>query len=164
MIPLQSFQPRWSYDQPIGDHNHYRRRCVYKHINTILYWILGKHIVHEPTPRCVHIMAGFSTCGDAIPNASPPTRNGIGFYPSALGRLLLAIRLSTSQRISKYYSLIKFWIAPKRYTRPPRHGTQQSILTQSITKNRPFHNPSHGRSIRQGSRLGGYYKEIKTCH
>ena len=164
MIPLQSFQPRWSYDQPIGDHNHYRRRCVDEHINTILYWILGKHIVHEPTPRRVHIMAGFSTCGDAIPNASVSTHNGIGFYPSALGRLLLAIRLSTSQRISKYYSLIKFWIAPRRCTYPPGDGTQQSILTQSITKNRPFHNPSRGRSIRQGGRLGGNYKEIKTCH
>ena len=164
MIPLQSFQSIWSYGLPIGSPNHYRRRCVYKHIYSIFYWILGKHIVHEPTPCRVHIMAGFSTSGDAITSASVSTRNGIGFCPYALGRLLLAIRLSTSRRISKYYFLIKFWIAPRRYTDSPRHGIHQSNLTQSITKNRPFHNPSRGRSIRQGGRLGDNYKEIKTCH
>jgi len=164
MIPLQSFQPRWSYGLPIGDHNQYRRRCVYKHSNSILYWILGKHVVHEPTPHSVHIIASLSTCGDAIPIASVSTHNGLASSTPFMGRLLSAIRLSTSRRISKYYFLIKFWIAPRRCTYQPRHGIHQSNLTQSITKNRPFYNPSRGRSIRQGGRMGGNYKEIKTCH
>ena len=164
MIPLQSFQPRWSYGLPIGTHNQYRRKCVYKHSNSILYWILGKHAVHKPPPHSVHIIASLSTRGDAIPIAWVSTHNGLASSTPFMGRLLSAIRLSTSQRISKYYFLIKFWIAPRRCTYPPGDGTQQSILTQSITKNRPFHNPSRGRSIRQGGRLGGNYKEIKTCH
>ena len=164
MIPLQSSLPGWSHDLPIGSHNHYRRRCVYKHIYSILYWILGKHIAHEPPPRHVHIMAGLGTCGDAIPIASVPTHKLLDFTNPTLGALLWSICQSISRKISEYYFLIKFWIAPRRYTHPPRRGIHQSNLTQSITKNRPFHNPSRGRSIRQGRRLGGNYKEIKTCH
>jgi len=37
-------------------------------------------------------------------------------------------------------------------------------LYQSKPKNRPFHNPSRGRSIRQGGRMGDNYKEIPKCH
>ena len=164
MIPLQSFQPEWSYDLPFGKHNYYRRKCVYKHINSIINWICGKHIAHELPPRLVHIIAGSRTCADAIPNASVPTHNGPGFTNPTLGALLLSIRQGTSQRISKYQFIIKFLITPRRNAHPPRRGIHQSNLTQSITKNRPFYNPSRGRSIRQGSRLGGNYKEIKTCH
>jgi hypothetical protein len=164
MIPLQSFWPRWSYALPIGIHNHYRRGCVYKHIYSILYWILGKHIVHQPPPRHVDIMAGISACTAQIPIASIPTHNGPDSSALSLGALLLSIRQSTPRRISKYYFLIKLWVAPRRYTHTPEDGKQQSNLTQSITKNRPFCNPSRGRSIRQGGRLGGNYKEIKTCH
>jgi hypothetical protein len=31
-------------------------------------------------------------------------------------------------------------------------------------KNRPFYNPSRGRSIRQGGRMGDNYRRYKTCH
>jgi hypothetical protein len=164
MIPLQSFWPSWSYCLPIDKHNVYRRICAYRHSNTILYWILGKHIEHELPARHAHFMAGLSTCADAIPIASVPTRSGLASSTLGLGALLLSISQSTRQRISKYYFLIKLWIAPRRCTHPPVDGIQQSNLTQSITKNRPFYNPSRGRSIRQGGRLGGNYKEIKTCH
>ena len=164
MNPLQSFWPKWSYALPIGIHNHYRRRCVSKHTHSILYWILGKHIVHQLPPRHVRIMAGLSTCTDQIPIASICTHNGPDTSTSSLGALLLSIGQSTSRRISKYYFLIKLWVAPRRHTHPPGDGKQQSNLTQSITKNRPFYNQSRGRSIRQGSRLGGNYKEITTCH
>ena len=164
MILLQSFWSRWSYGLPIGKYNHYRRGCVLRHTHSILYWILGKHIVHEPPARHVHIMAGLSTCSDAMPIASAPTRNGLIFTTPTLGALLVSICQSTRQRISKYYFLIKLWITPRRCTHPPGDGKQQSILTQSITKSRPFYNQSRGRSIRQGGRLGGNYKEITTCH
>ena len=164
MNPLQSLWPRWAYGLPIGNHNHYRRRCVDRHIYSIIYWILGKHIEHEPPTRHVHIMAGLRKCADAIPIASVPTRSCLAFSTLELGALLASIRQRASRRISKYYLLIKLWIAPRRHTHPPGGGTPQPNLTQSITKNRPFNNPSRGRSIRQGSRLGGNYKEIKTCH
>jgi hypothetical protein len=164
MNPLQSFRPRCLYALPIGIHNDYRRRCVHKHTYLILYWILGKHIVHQRPPRHVHIMAGLSACTAQMPIASVPTHNGPDSSASSLGALLLSIGQSTSRRISRYYFLMKLWIAPRRYTHPPGDGKQQSNLTQSITKNRPFYNPSRGRSIRQGSRLGGNYKEIITCH
>jgi hypothetical protein len=164
MNPSQSFWPRWAYGLSNGNHNHYRRRCVHRHTHSIIYCMLGKHIEHEPPARHVHIMAGLSRCSDAMPIASVPTRNGLIFTTPTLGALLASICQSTSRRISKYYFLIKLWIAPRRCTHPPGDGTRQSILTQSITKNRPFYNPSRGRSIRQGGRLGGNYKEIKTCH
>jgi hypothetical protein len=164
MIPLQSFWPRWSYALPIGIHNHYRRMCVSKHTHLILYWILGKHIVHQLPSRHVGMMAGLSTYLNQMPIASVLTHNGPDSSTSSIGALLLSIRQSTSRRISKYYFLIKVWIAPRRYTHSPVGGKQQSNLTQSITKNRPFYNPSRGRSIRQGGRLGGNYKEITRCH
>jgi hypothetical protein len=78
MNPLQSFRPRWAYGLPNDNHNHYRRRCVYRHIHSILYWILGKHIEHKPSTRHLDIMAGLSTCADAMPIALVPTRNGLG--------------------------------------------------------------------------------------
>jgi hypothetical protein len=164
MNPLQSFRPRCLYALPIGIHNDYRRRCVNRHTGSMLHWILGKHIVHQPPPRHVDIMAGISACTTQIPIASIPTHNGPDSSTSSLGALLLSIGQGTSQRISKCYFLIKAWIAPRRYTHPPGDGKQQSNLTQSITKNRPFYNPSRGRSIRQGGRLGGNYKEITRCH
>jgi hypothetical protein len=164
MNPLQSFWPSWSYCLPIDKCNVHRWICACRHTNLILNWILSKHIPHEPPTRHVHIMAGLSTCADAIPIASVPIRNGLTSSTLALGALLLTIDQSTRQRISKYYFLIKLWIAPRRCTHPPGDGTQQSNLTQSITKNRPFNNPSRGRSIRHGGRLGGNYKEIITCH
>ena len=164
MNPLQPFWPRWAYGLPNGKHNHYCRKCVHRHTNPILYWTLGKHIVHEPPTRHVHIMAGLSRCSDAMPIASVPTRNGLASSTLILGALLASIGQGTRRRISEYYFLIKLWIAPRRCTHPPGDRIQQSNLTQSITKNRPFNNPSRGRSIRQGSRLGGNYKEITTCH
>jgi hypothetical protein len=164
MIPLQSLWPRWAYGLPIGNHNHYRRRCVHRHTHSIIYWMIGKHIEHEPPTRNVRIMAGLSTRADAIPIASVPILSGLTSSILTLIALLASIRQSTSRRISKYYFLIKLWIAPRRYAHPLGGGSQQSNLTQSITKNRPFYNPSRGRSIRQGSRLGGNYKEITTCH
>jgi hypothetical protein len=153
MNPLQSFWPRWSYALPIGIYNHYRRRCVNRHTDSILNWILGKHIVLLPPPRHVHIMAGLSACTAQIPIASIPTHNGPDSSTSSLGVLLMFIGQSTSRRISKYYFLIKLWVARRRHTHPPGDGKQQSNLTKSITKNRPFYNPSRRRSIRQGSRL-----------
>jgi hypothetical protein len=77
MTPLQSFWPRWSYNLPIGRHDHYHRRCVYKHTDSILNWILGKRIEHAPSTRHLDIMAGLSTCADVIPIASDPTRSGL---------------------------------------------------------------------------------------
>ena len=127
MIPLQSFWPRWSYGLPIGKYNHYCRGCVLRHTHSILYWILGKHIVHEPPARHVHIMAGISTCADAIPIASIPTHNGLGFTAPTPGGLLLAIGQSTRRRISKYYFLIKLWIAPRRCVHPPGDGNSSLI-------------------------------------
>ena len=138
MNPLQSFWPNWSYGLPIGKYNHYRRRCVLRHTHSILYWILGKHIVHEPPARHVHIMAGLSRCSDAIPIASVPTRSGLASSTLILGALLASIGQGTRRRISEYYFLIKLWIAPRRCTHPPGDRIQQSNLTQSITKNRPF--------------------------
>ena len=44
---------------------------------------------------------------------------------------------------------------------PDQYITNLFILNQ---KNRPSFNPSRGRSIRQGGRMGDNYKEIKTCH
>jgi hypothetical protein len=159
MNPLQSFWPNWSYGLPIGKYNHYRRRCVLTHTHSIQYWILGKHIAHEPPARHAHIMAGLSTCADAMPAASVPIRSGLIFTTHALGALLAYICQSTSRMISKYYFLIKLWIVPSRCTHPPGDGTEQSNLTQSITMNRPFYNPSRW-SIRQVNRLGRNYKEI----
>jgi hypothetical protein len=153
MIPPQSFWPRWSYALPIGIHNHYRRMCVSKHTHSILYWILCKHLVHQLPPRHVRIMAGISAFTAQIPIASIPTHNGPDSSTSSLGVLLMFIGQSTSRRISKYYFLIKLWVARRRHTHPPGDGKQQSNLTKSITKNRPFYNPSRRRSIRQGSRL-----------
>jgi hypothetical protein len=164
MTPLQSFWPKWSYALPIGIHNHYRRGCVKKHTGSMLHWILGKHIVHEPPPRHVDIMAGISACTTQIPIASVYTHYGPDSSTSSLGALLMSIRQSTPRWISKHYFLIKLWVAPRRYTHPPEDEKQQSNLTQYITKNRPFYNQSRRRSFRQGSRLGGNYKEIKTCH
>jgi hypothetical protein len=164
MNPLQSFWPRWLYALPIGIHNHYRRGCIYKHTHSILHCILGKHIVHEPPARHMHIMAGLSACTAQIPIGSVYTHNGPDSSTSSLGALLMSIGQSASRRISKYYFLIKLWVARRRHTHPPGDGKQQSNLTKSITKNRPFCNPSRGRSIRQGGRLGGNYKEITTCH
>jgi hypothetical protein len=164
MTPLQSFWPRWSYALPTGIHNHYRRGCVNRHTGSMLHWILGKHIVHAPLPLHVHNLAGISTCADQMPIASVPTQNGSGSSTSSLGALILSISQGTSRRISKYYFLIKVWIAPRRYTHPRVGEKQQSNLTQSITKNRPFYNQSRGRSIRQGGRLQGNYKERITCH
>ena len=112
----------------------------------------------------MHFMAGISRCSDVLPIASVPTRCGLALSTLVLGALLASIGQIIRRRISKYYFLIKLWIAPRRCTHPPGDGTRQSILTQSKTKNRPFYNPSRGRSIRQGGRLGGNYKEIKTCH
>jgi hypothetical protein len=43
---------------------------------------------------------------------------------------------------------------------PPGTVVQQS----KKQKNRPFHNPSRGRSIRQGGRMGDNYRRYKTCH
>jgi hypothetical protein len=43
---------------------------------------------------------------------------------------------------------------------PPGTVVQQSKQQM----NRPFHNPSRGRSIRQGGRLGDNYRRYKTCH
>ena len=43
---------------------------------------------------------------------------------------------------------------------PPGTVVQQS----KKQKNRPFHNPSRGRSDRQGGRAGGNYRRYKTCH
>jgi hypothetical protein len=40
----------------------------------------------------------------------------------------------------------------------------QIILTYFYLKNRPSINPSRGRSIRQGGRLGDTYRRYKTCH
>ena len=40
----------------------------------------------------------------------------------------------------------------------------QNILTYFNLKNRPSMNPSRGRSIRQGGRLGDTYRRYKTCH
>ena len=78
MIPLQPFWPRWAYGMPNGNHNHYRRRCVNRRIDSILYWTLSKHIEHKPSTRHPEIMAGLSTCADAMPIASVPTRSGLG--------------------------------------------------------------------------------------
>jgi len=39
-----------------------------------------------------------------------------------------------------------------------------STLNNHNLKNRPFINPSRGRSIRQGGRLGDTYRRYKTCH
>jgi hypothetical protein len=147
MIPLQSFWPGWLYCLPIDKCNVYRKICAYRH----------------PT-RHAHFMAGISRCLDAMPIASVPTRSGLPSSTLTIVALLASIGQIIRRRISKYYFLIKHWIAPRRCTHPPGDGTRQSILTQSITKNRPFYNPSRGRSIRQGGRLGGNYKEIKTCH
>ena len=163
MIPLQSFWSRWRYTLPIGKHNHYRKRCVNRHNNTILYWILGNHIAHEPPARHAHIMAGLSTCADAMRAASVPTRSGLASSTLILGALLAYICQSTSRLISKYYFLDNLWIVPSRCTHPPGDGTEQSNLTQSITMNRPFYNPSRW-SIRQENRSGRNYKEIQTCH
>ena len=164
MIPLQSFWPGWLYCLPIDKCNVYRKICAYRHTNTIIYWILSKHTEHEPPTRHAHFMAGISRCLDAMPIASVPTRSGLPSSTLTIVALLASIGQIIRRRISKYYFLIKHWIAPRRCTHPPGDGTRQSILTQSITKNRPFYNPSRGRSIRQGGRLGGNYKEIKTCH
>jgi hypothetical protein len=78
MNPLQSLCPGWAYGLPIDNHNHYRRRCVHRYTNSILYWTLGKHIGHVPSTRHLDIMAGLSTCADAMPIALVPTRNGLG--------------------------------------------------------------------------------------
>jgi hypothetical protein len=43
---------------------------------------------------------------------------------------------------------------------PPGTVVQQS----KKQKNRPFYNPSRGRSIRQGGRMGDNYRRYKTCH
>ena len=43
---------------------------------------------------------------------------------------------------------------------PPGSVVQQS----KKQKNRPFHNPSRGRSVRQGGRMGDNYRRYKTCH
>jgi hypothetical protein len=43
---------------------------------------------------------------------------------------------------------------------PPGSVVQQS----KKQKNRSFHNPSRGRSIRQGGRLGDNYRRYKRCH
>jgi hypothetical protein len=43
---------------------------------------------------------------------------------------------------------------------PPGTVVQQS----KKQKNRPFHNPSRGRSDRQGGRAGDNYRRYKTCH
>jgi len=43
---------------------------------------------------------------------------------------------------------------------PPGSVVQQS----KQQKNRPFYNPSRGRSIRQGGRTGDNYRRYKTCH
>jgi hypothetical protein len=43
---------------------------------------------------------------------------------------------------------------------PPGTVVQQS----KQQKNRPFHNPSRGRSVRQGGRTGDNYRRYKTCH
>ena len=43
---------------------------------------------------------------------------------------------------------------------PPGTVVQQS----KKQKNRPFHNPSRGRSVRQGGRAGDNYRRYKTCH
>mgnify|MGYP007077121189 CR=1 FL=1 len=91
-----------------------------RHTGTILHWILGKHIVHEPPARHVHIMAGLSTHADAIPIASVPTRSGLIFTTPTLGALLASICQSTSRRISKYYFLDNLWIVPSRCTHSPR--------------------------------------------
>jgi len=40
----------------------------------------------------------------------------------------------------------------------------QNILTYFKRKNRPSINPSRGRSIRQGGRMGDTYRRYKTCH
>ena len=40
-----------------------------------------------------------------------------------------------------------------------------TVVQQSKQKeNRPFHNPSRGRSVRQGGRMGDNYRRYKTCH
>ena len=43
---------------------------------------------------------------------------------------------------------------------PPGTVVQQS----KQQKNRPFHNLSRGRSVRQGGRAGDNYRRYKTCH
>ena len=83
-------------------------------------------------------MAGLSRHADAIPIASVPTRSGLASSTLILGALLASIGQGTRRRISEYYFLIKLWIAPRRCTHPPGDRIQQSNLTQSITKNRPF--------------------------
>ena len=50
------------------------------------------------------------------------------------------------------------------YMQPNSPRKNLPILIQLTPKNRPFINLSRGRSIRQGGRLGGKYKEIITCH
>ena len=77
MIPLQPFWPRWAYGMPNGNHNHYRRRCVNRRIDSILYWTLVSILSINPPPA-MEIVAGLSTCADAMPIASVPTRSGLG--------------------------------------------------------------------------------------
>jgi hypothetical protein len=40
---------------------------------------------------------------------------------------------------------------------------ERITLTQSNIRNRPFINPSRGRSIRQGGRMGDKHRRYKTC-
>jgi hypothetical protein len=42
--------------------------------------------------------------------------------------------------------------------------SKRIITTHFNLKNRPSINPSRGRSIRQGGRMGDTYRRYKTCH
>jgi len=164
MIPLQSFQSIWSYGLPIGSPNHYRRRCVYKHIYSILYWILGKHVVHDSPPRCLHTIAGLSTCAELIPIASVFSKRDLKHSANALTKLLSHPHGFTSLGLSKcLYGGVGFSSHPKC---TPQQGNkvQPFNLTRSKTANRPSGNGSNGRFFKQDVHSIDNYKEIATCH
>ena len=134
MIPQQSFWPIGSYDLPIGNHTNHCRQCVEKHFMAVLIVL-----------NMIHIRLGYKI--------------------SLLGNLLWLVHEHTSPWISNSDP----WrdvLVPRQISVHPPSGAHRlpSLAHQSIPKNRPFNNPSRGRSIRQGGRLGDKHRRYKTCH
>ena len=144
----------WStyFDQAL-----FRNKCKQKHKQASKYRILGAYIssIIRPSDRCTHVEVSImsldqqrfmfvrhqqSTCERSRTKRYTLVRGGSTYCLNIHRKSIHRIRPLDKE------------ICRDQILDPPSQSITNSI--QSITKNRSFHNPSRGRSIRQGGRLG----------
>ena len=169
MIPQQFTHSRWSYDTTHGNHSSCCKQYMQKHVCAID----CSHMVDSMRKVLLPCSLSMSMESDRsyrrarmVPKATPT----VMYLPAILGRgtkhdnTCCDPCTNAPPGSGSADDTLCMHHQKPGYMQPNSPKGNLPILIQLTPKNRPFINLSRGRSIRQGGRLGGKYKEIITCH